>query len=137
MYIYRRKQLFKLPNGEYASLGRTEAALNSDPHIEMSCVVTCPGKVSLVAIVVPDMDECLKAWPQCDAEGNLSTKIGEALKGALAKELMNHEIPKQYLVARDSWTPESGLLTPSMKTKRREIERHYHHELKTMFNALD
>ena len=81
--------------------------------------------MSLVAIVVPDMDECLKAWPRCHTEGNLSIKIGEALKCALAKELMSHEIPRQFLVAQDSWTPESGLLTPSMKTKRREIEKHY------------
>ena len=33
------------------------------------------------------------------------------MKGALAEELMSHEIPRHYLVARDSWTPESGLLT--------------------------
>ena len=140
-YIYRRKQLFKLPNGEYASLGRTEAALNSDPHIEMSCVVTCPGKMSLVAIILPDKDACLTMWPQFEDDykqpDSLNSKMGEVLEGPLAQDLMHHEVPKQYLVVRDLWTPESGLLTPSMKIKRHEIEKYYSHELEAIFRSLD
>ena len=51
--IDRRKDLAKLQNGEYLSLGKVEAVLTSHPAIEMACVCLFESKSVVIAIPNP------------------------------------------------------------------------------------
>ncbi len=51
--IDRKKDLVKLQQGEYVSLGKVEAQMKTHPLVENICVYGDPYKRSTVALVVP------------------------------------------------------------------------------------
>ena len=119
----RRKQLVKLMNGEYVSLAKIENALTSSRYVEAACVVTRSDKLGMIAVVTPSSD----------FEGG---DLLSLLKPGLDKTLMYYEVPKKVLVVTEVWTPESGLVTASMKICRKKIEDFYSGPLASAFDYL-
>ena len=100
-------------NGEYISLAKIENVLTSSHHVEAACVVTRSDKLGLVAVVVPS--------PAFESADDLLTLV----KPLLDRSLMYYEVPKKILAVKEAWTPESGLVTASMKICRKKIEDFY------------
>ena len=43
------------------------------------------------------------------------------------------ELPKKIYLEPTMWTPESQLLTPTMKTKRNEMSKHYKQQIEKLY----
>ena len=48
-----------------------------------------------------------------------------AFKAVCAGKLARFEVPRQVKVLEEEWQPEDGLITPTMKNRRKQIQEHY------------
>ena len=51
----------------------------------------------------------------------------------VSAKLERFEIPQKYTMCPDPWTPDSGLVTDAYKLKRKNIDRHFNHEIDSMY----
>ena len=49
------------------------------------------------------------------------------------RDLAQFEVPKRLLLVSTDFTVESGALTPTLKVKRRVVERNYAREIEQLF----
>lgn len=118
----RMKELFKTSKGKYVAPAHVEGLLNGDERVELSCVA---GSGQPAAHAVIQLAE--HVWP---GVGDPAVRAGttqalEALLEQVNRQLSDYERLAFLAVARDRWTVEDGLLTPTLKLKRAAIERRY------------
>jgi long-subunit acyl-CoA synthetase (AMP-forming) len=115
----RAKELFKTAKGKYVAPAPIENRLNAHPMIEMS-LVSGVGQQAAFAMVV--LAESLRAIQNEPATRiRVSAELQALLEGVNA-ELAHEEQLHTLVVAREAWSIENGLLTPTMKLKRARIE---------------
>merc|ERR1712080_793311 len=110
-----------LTGGEYVSLGKVEAALKQVPGIGACVVFARPDKDHCVAVV----SQPEKGWTSVGGKPdalNLEKAIGEKLR---SMGFARFEIPTKARVDDAVWTPESGLVTASLKVQRNPLRTHY------------
>lgn len=114
----RVKELFKTAKGKYVAPVPIESLIAENPYVEQICVMGS-GLPQPVAVVVmgPGAGDIALMTEE-------STGLAETLKSVNAR-LESHEKLSHFVVARDPWTVENGLLTPTMKTKRNLVEKKY------------
>lgn len=119
--IDRKKDLIKLSGGEYVALGKVEAALKQVAGIGAAVVFASSDKDHCVCIV----SQPEKGWKSVGGkpdEAELIKAIGESLR---AQKLVKFEIPTKVKVDDETWTPENGLTTASLKLQRIPLRNHY------------
>jgi long-chain acyl-CoA synthetase len=115
----RKTELFKTAKGKHVVPAPIENRLNAHPMIELS-IVTGVGQPAAYAVVV--LDESLRP---CTADADVRARVEAELAKLLAEvnaSLASHERLRMLVVAREPWSVENGLLTPTMKIKRSRIE---------------
>jgi len=143
--IDRKKDLVKLQNGEYVSLGKVESLLKIHPAIENICVCADSSMNHTVALVIPGQNYLdtlahelgltgLDRKSLCDDE-----KVGDDIfkvmtKHGAAQRLQKFEIPQAVFLVSEPWTPESGLLTAAMKLKRKSLEAAFAEEILELYS---
>ena len=141
--IDRKKQMVKLMNGKYVSIGKVETVLAQSKFVSMVCVFTSTFKNGIVAIIIPDNMELLKREPESDRLSLLeSVETNEALiikhwEEEFKSVLQKHEIPKAICLVDGPWTPETGLVTGAMKVRRQKIQEHYQVKVDKLFNQIN
>ena len=144
--IDRKKQLLKLLNGEYVSLGRIERVLGGSQYIDTICTFARPTERNVVAIVIPNQAMCKMLLmnnkvKEEDEESllkneDLSTKLLDKLKADLGSLLTKYEFPRALTLVDGPWMPDSGLVTGAMKVRRHMVEKKYQNEVNNMFKSL-
>lgn len=96
----RRKDLQKLANGEFVSLGKIEAGLRSSPFVENICVCTHPYSNHLTAVISPNNRALLE----------LATKLGFLQSGrpSVAELCADETIRRQIFSSIQSLSTELG-----------------------------
>lgn len=115
----RAKELFKTAKGKYVAPAPIENLINAHPMIEMS-LVSGVGQPAAFAIVV--LAETLR--PRL-SEATLRAQVQAEMETLLAdvnRALSDYERLHTLVIAREAWTIDNGLLTPTMKLKRSRIE---------------
>ncbi|RLN06398.1 hypothetical protein BBJ28_00025653, partial [Nothophytophthora sp. Chile5] len=147
--IDRKKNIFKLSQGEYVSPERVEGVYSQSAFVAQIFVHGDSFKNYLVGIVVPD-PEFVAMWAQeqgltgdgasletlC-APGNktLLRVIHEDLKQlAMAAKLLPFERTHKLHLHAEQFTPENGLATPTFKPKRFELVKHFSDVIDDMYN---
>jgi len=115
----RLKDQFKTDKGKYISPTPIETKLLSNVDIENTCVVGTGIPQPMALIVLSDI-------------GKKKTKeeITESLSASLSAintELEKHEKLEKAVIMNETWSIENGLLTPTLKVKRNQVEK-IHHE---------
>jgi len=118
----RVKELFKTSKGKYVAPAPIENALLLHDDVEQA-LVSGPAMPQPYGLVV--LSDAARA--RAKAGGGLDgiTKSLEAHIERTNGTLNPHEHLEKVVVARDPWTIENGLLTPTMKVKRAAIEERY------------
>lgn len=144
--IDRKKNLFKLSQGEYVAPEKVENAITRNPYVAQAFVEGNSLKPSLVAVIVPDFD-ILMPWARNagiefqskeDLCNNPKVKalILQNLK-ALGKggtnELKGFEIPSDVHLEAEPFTIENGLLTATMKLRRNEAKKYFAAQVAQMY----
>jgi long-chain acyl-CoA synthetase len=119
--VDRKKDLIKLTGGEYVSLGKVEAALKQVSGIGACVVFARPDKDHCVVVV----SQPEKGWSSVGGRPEV-----ESLEKAISEKLRSmglarFEIPAKVQVDDAIWTPESGLVTASLKVQRNPLRTHY------------
>ena len=115
----RAKELFKTAKGKYVAPAPIENRINAHPMVEMS-MVSGVGQPSAYAMVV--LAEHLRPR-QSDAafRAEVEAELSALLK-QINEEVADYEQLRMIVVAREPWSIENGLLTPTMKIRRSRIE---------------
>jgi long-chain acyl-CoA synthetase len=133
----RVKDQFKTDKGKYISPAPIELELLKHPDIEQVCIVGT-GIPQPIALIVVSEEGKKKSKEQ------LSTNLVKAIK-EINPTLEKYERIEKAIVMKEDWTVENGLLTPTMKVKRNQIEKIHmgfypewfsHHE-PVIFEPLD
>ncbi|MEL4358973.1 MULTISPECIES: AMP-dependent synthetase/ligase [unclassified Luteococcus] len=139
----RLKDIIVTANGKNVAPQAVEAALMADPIFEQTIVVG-DARPCLVAVVQPSRD----GWKSLADELGLDDDpqqltrdptVIEALRSRVAKlteELAHHEQVRGVVLANDRITLASGLVTSTMKLKRREIEKVFAKEIEQLYAEL-
>ncbi len=141
----RIKEQYKLENGKYVVPSPIEEQLQLSGFISQ-VMVYGEQRPFNVAVVVPDF-EYLEKWA---ADNGLDTADLDALlRDARVRELYKTEINraqsgiKQYervrnfVLDNEEFTPENGLLTPSLKIKRRAVMAKLGTEIDNLYESKD
>jgi long-chain acyl-CoA synthetase len=140
--IDRKKNLFKLSQGEYIAVEKVEGILGQSPLISQIFVYGDSAEDKLVAMVVLDED-AVKSWRLEGSKEEVGDK--DSLKAAVLTQmkdtgrglgLKGFELVYSVTVEKIAWTPENGLLTPTMKLKREALKGLYQSQIKAMYLQL-
>ncbi|MBL8331955.1 MAG: AMP-binding protein [Rubrivivax sp.] len=115
----RAKELFKTAKGKYVAPAPIENLINAHPMIEMS-LVSGVGQPAAYAVVV--LAEDLRPRLADEAvRQQVQAEMAQLLQSVNA-QLSDYEQLHTLVIAREPWSIENGMLTPTMKLKRARIE---------------
>eukprot|EP01105_Mastigella_eilhardi_P027897 TRINITY_DN885_c0_g1_i5.p1 TRINITY_DN885_c0_g1~~TRINITY_DN885_c0_g1_i5.p1 ORF type:complete len:668 (-),score=135.66 TRINITY_DN885_c0_g1_i5:58-2061(-) len=142
--IDRKKNIFKLSQGEYVAVERIECVYGRVPCINQVWVWGDSTESFLVAVVVPDFPQLIavmKADPAANTALSAIDVSSEAavcalpvaeriVLDALTSEARNNhltgfEVVKGVLLEHEAFSLENGLLTPTHKLKRNVLKAKY------------
>ena len=137
--IDRKKNIFKLAQGEYIAVEKLEQIYVRSPYVAQIWIYGNSERDCLVAVVVPD-PETLLPWAQSDdlravcakpeTEAQVVQDLNRMWRDA---KLAGFERIFRVHLEPEEWTPEGGLLTPTQKTKRPQMLNHYKHVIDALY----
>ena len=123
-YLYitgRVKDIFKTLKGKYVAPAPIEGSMARNTDIDQLCLV---GSGLKQPILVISPTPAARGKTKDDFESQLTADM-EAVNGSLE----DHERIAKAIIVKDSWTIDNGIMTPTMKVKRNEVEKRYHNLL--------
>jgi len=147
LYITGRfKEEYKLSNGKYIHPDTIEREMKILPWI-LNAVVTGAGHEYNVGLIVPDMTVLKRVAEEMglsvdpEAIFDPSSAEGRKLVELLTVEVQNHlkkivgsyEIPKKFAFIREDFTLDNGMLTQTMKLKRKVVMDKYGALLESLY----
>jgi len=129
--VDRKKEIMVLSNGENVPPALIEQHLNQDPCILQSMVIA-DKRAYVAALIVPDEEAMATVWQQDQQQKlPLNWRENQEVIAWLLQRMHHdeHDLPsymqvKRYAFSDDEWTQDAGLLTPTLKLKRRLIMSH-------------
>ncbi len=139
--VDRIKELMKTSNGKYIAPQRVEGKVSSCPFIEQVAVIA-DAKNYVTALIVPAF-ESLEAWAKekglhYDSPVELlrNSQVVEHFEQrlkALQTELAGFEQIKKFTLLPEAFSMEAGLITPTLKLRRKMIYHKYANEIDAMY----
>mmetsp|Transcript_11365 Transcript_11365/g.28825 ORF Transcript_11365/g.28825 Transcript_11365/m.28825 type:complete len:526 (+) Transcript_11365:576-2153(+) len=144
--IDRKKNLFKLAQGEYVAPEKIEQICERSPFVAQIFVYGDSLRNDLVAIVAPDPDY-LAAWASerglpkdmdklCEDRGIAMSVLRSVQEQGRAAKLHGFEQVKALHLTPNGFTPENGLMTPTFKLKRPQLKDKFFPEITAMYDKL-
>ena len=124
----RVKDIFKSAKGKYIAPLPIESRLSSNPLLEQICVIGS-GLPAPIAVVV--MAEAAKHLPESTIEESLTATLLDT-----NAHLESHERLSNFFITNEEWTTENGLLTPTLKVKRDQLEARYLSAISQKFDDM-
>lgn len=145
--VDRKKNIFKLSQGEYIAVEKLEAIYKKSPSVEQVWVYGNSFKSTLVAVLVPKAD-AITAWGK--AQGK-SGSVAELCKDPAAQQWILDELRatgkdnktkgfeaiKAVLLEPEQFSVENDCLTPTFKFKRPQLQKRYQAEIDAMYVKLE
>ncbi|MCH7525514.1 MAG: AMP-binding protein, partial [Bacteroidetes bacterium] len=123
----RAKDQFKTDKGKYIFPAPIELELSKNSNIEQICIVGM-GIPQPILLVVPSEKGNKKSKEElCE---NLINTINE-----INPTLEKHEKIEKAIIMSEEWTVENGLMTPTLKIKRSQVEKIHMPMYKSWFDA--
>lgn len=148
--IDRKKNIFKLSQGEYVAPEKIENIIIQSLLIGQAFVHGDSLQSALVAIIVPD-EEPVRALLESSGESSLakapfseicksdklkSILIADIQKVGKANGLLGFEMPKSIHLSDMHFSVEDGLLTPTFKLKRPQAREKFEKEIEHMYAVM-
>ncbi|KAJ1507134.1 Long chain acyl-CoA synthetase 7 peroxisomal [Coelomomyces lativittatus] len=135
--IDRVKHIFKLSQGEYVAPEKIENIYAQHELVQQCYVYGHSLKSSLVGLVVLDPDALAK-FPLKKTDSNFNTKVLEILNLHSKKSgLKGFELLKSIHIVDEPFSIENGLMTPTFKLRRSDIQSRFQPVLDALNQALD
>ncbi|MGW4482928.1 carboxylic acid reductase [Amycolatopsis sp. NPDC004368] len=132
-YLDRRKNVLKLSQGEFVAVSRLEAEFAAAPAIRQIYLYGSSERAYLLAVIVPT-PEALETF---DDTEKLKAQLSESLQSIVKEsDLNSYEIPRDFLVETEPFSPENGLLTGIRKLARPKLKEHYGERLELLYHEI-
>jgi len=146
--IDRKKNIFKLAQGEYVAPEKVENVYQKNQYVAQAYVHGDSLKASLVGIFVPD-EEILMPW--CKANNIPGTKLADVVNNpavikhiltdanatAKAAGLKGFELVRRVTLIAEPFSVENDILTPTFKLKRNVAKKVFQAQIDAMYAELD
>ena len=139
----RKKDLIKTSAGKYVTPQLIESRLSESEFIEQAVVIGNDRKY-VAALIVPDFAR-VRAFAEqqgitIDGKGELinEPKVFDVIKadvGRLTRELADYEKVKRIALLPDEFTIDGGELTPTLKVRRRIVEKKYRGLIESLYSG--
>lgn len=133
----RKKEILKTSGGKMIAPGPIEGKLKANTLVGHADVVGDKHKFACV-LISPNL-QALEGWAkqQGISTGDRAALVAndkvkaeyQRIVESVNQTLGHHETLKRFKVVAEEWSIESGELTPSMKLKRRVVEKKYEKEI--------
>jgi len=122
LYITGRvKDTFKTAKGEFVTPVPLEVAFEASEDVEQICVT---GHALPQPIALAVLSDIGKAKPKEVIENELISLLKNTNANCTSYQRISTAV-----IVKDVWTPENGLLTPTLKVKRNKVYDHYKDQL--------
>ncbi len=118
--VGRIKDQFKTDKGKYVSPGPIEMEIMGNADIEQACVVGM-GIPQPIALII------LSAAGKAKSKDEIISSLTASLN-AVNPTLESYEKVEKAVILTEEWTIDNGLLTPTLKVKRNEVEKLHLHK---------
>jgi long-chain acyl-CoA synthetase len=141
----RIKEQYKLENGKYVAPAPLEEQLKLSPFI-INAMVYGDNKLFNVALIVPDPD-AVKKW--AGEQGIPADALEKLLENQRVKDMLQVEVDKasqsfkgferikKITLTADDFTTQNGMLTPSLKVKRRVVWQKYGPQIEALYADVE
>src|SRR2546427_1692740 len=141
----RKKDLLKTAGGKYIAPQPIENTVRLNKFVASAVVLGDQRKFPII-LIVPNYDQ-LERWAkernltyaspaQLIRLADVQAKMEREVMGGL-HDLAKFEMPKKIVLIERDFTIESGELTPSLKVKRRQVEKNYKNLIDRVYAAAD
>ena len=145
--IDRKKNLFKLAQGEYVAPEKIEQICERSPFVFQIFVYGDSLRSDLVAVVSPDPDYILQ-WAKerglpedmnalCQDKGVIMSVLRSIQEQGRSSKLHGFEQVKAIHLTPEPFTIEAGLLTPTMKLKRPQLKALFENAIAAMYAKIE
>ena len=124
----RKKELIVNSGGDNIAPARPEAALTFQETIFQSMVIG-DRRPYLVAVIVPEVEKT-KSLGEKEINEIISSEVKKANEG-----LSSIEKIRKFVIAKEPFSTENGLLTPTMKVKRHKVFEIYGETLDDLYGS--
>ncbi|MBX7043825.1 MAG: long-chain fatty acid--CoA ligase [Ignavibacteria bacterium] len=137
----RKKSLFKTSGGKYVAPGPLEDLIMTLPYAE-SAMVTGDGRMYVTALIVPQRNELLIFAAKNGVHFNEyedlfgNARLHELIQkdiDRVQKSISGYERVRKFTLIREPFSIEGGELTPTLKVKRKFVEKKYSDEIGKMY----
>lgn len=138
----RKKEIFKLSAGKYIAPQMIENKLKESFFIEQAMVIGENEKFAS-AIIMPNFtflhDWCSMHKVQYQDNGELvnNKEVTDRYQkeiNEINKSLGDHERIKRIRLVTDTWAPETGEMSPTLKLRRNILKKKYKHIIEEIYN---
>ncbi|KAH0476129.1 MAG: uncharacterized protein KVP18_002783 [Porospora cf. gigantea A] len=134
--VDRRKNMFKLAQGEYVAPEKIESVYCNAPSVGQIFVYGDSLASSLVAIIVPNEQLLQKFGKSLNSNAELRELVTQEMNQAADGRLHGFERVKQFHFSDELFSVDNGLLTPTSKLRRTEAKRAFSSEIMAMCQAV-
>lgn len=143
LYITGRiKEQYKLENGKYVFPAYQEEEIQLSPWVE-NALIYGEGRRYNICLIVPNFAR-LCTWAKAHGvDGSpreltvnprVKAMISESILAHLKHKFGGYEIPKEFILAEEPFSVENGLLTQTLKLKRRKVIERYRDQIDAAYN---
>jgi long-chain acyl-CoA synthetase len=144
LYITGRfKEEYKLENGKYVHPASLEEDIKLNSYV-INAMLYGDGKPYNVCLVVPDFEALKPVSDEMGLGGKSPEDLikEEKIQNFIRTEVTNHlkktyggyEIPKKFIFLSEDFSLENGMLTQTMKLKRRNVYKKYLDQLEALYD---
>ena len=120
----RVKEYFKTIHGKFVSPAPIESDFAACPHVEQLCLL---GRGYSKTVMVCVLTEAAANGNGADVEADLLSKVDE-----INESVYDHARIGAVIVTKEPWTIENGILTPTLKVRRDEVDAKFGEQAETL-----
>ena len=137
VYVDRRNNVLKLAQGEFVAVSRLESLYtNGHPAIRQVYLYGTSERSYLVGVIVPNEHALNERGIRADDKA-IKSALREAIKEvARSEELNAYEVPRDFIVEREPFSVDNGLLAGIGKYQRPKFKERYGARLEKLYSDI-
>jgi fatty acid CoA ligase FadD9 len=137
VYVDRCNNVQKLSQGEFVAIARLEALYAQSPVIRQIYIYGTSERSFLLAVAVPTPDLIARLGPNGEGAEEVKSAVRRSLQQiAEEHDLNGYEIPRDFLIETEPFSPENGLLTGIGKFSRPKLKERYGERLEQLYAQI-
>jgi fatty acid CoA ligase FadD9 len=137
VYLDRRNNVLKLAQGEFVAIARLESLYtNGHPAIRQVYLYGSSERSYLVGVLVPN-EGVLTGMATSGDDKPFKSALREAIKEVARNEQLNaYEVPRDFIVEREPFSVDNGLLAGIGKYQRPRFKERYGSRLEKLYEEI-